>query len=70
MRNAHFYLVVDQVTSASLVERNNVFSFSNFYENFSGKKKQNVKASGELTEFDTDVMKYYLHIYSTVPGML
>lgn len=28
------------------------------------------QASGELTGFDTDVMKHYLCIYSAVPGVL
>lgn len=25
--------------------------------------------NGELTGFDTDVMRYYLHVYRSVPGM-
>lgn len=65
--------MVNQVTSASSVVGNNVclgFFSSIFYEIFSGKKETECHASGELTRFDTDVAKYYLHIYSTVPGML
>lgn len=42
--------MVDQVTSACLVEGNNVCFFSNYYEIFSGKKETECHASAELVE--------------------